>query len=246
MKYPLIPIKKVIDGVPGGLPRMSAMNMIDEDQLYQWAVECIRMISTTAYTPRTVYLRIKNTSCALPKEMYLCQYVVLCSHDPEFVRRTIWFTQEELKTVCVPMGILRPSDSIATMVLHVSDFRVPGIPVGNMSYMLRRPPGIIKTSFKEGIVQFNYLAFPLDEDGNICMADEEYHAQAVDTYCKIKLIEESYLMGQVNQNVWDTFNNRFDDYLTNARNNAMALSEEEMHHFILQQNQRYSMFNLSV
>lgn len=244
MKYPLIPIKQIVDAIPGDLPKMNAMNMLDIDQLYSWAVAAIRKIKVSAHFPATSYIRIKDNNAKLPHGFKLCRYVTLVGLDDVFARTTINFTQEQYAAVCLPMGILRPSDSTDNMNLHVGMQAIPGVPVNNMSYLLRVPPGIIRTSFKCGVVQMNFNRLPVDEEGNICMLDEESHVEAVDKYCRIKLLEENYMMGKLSQNIWDDYNGRFEDALTDARNAVYELSEEEMHYMILQQNKRYSMFNL--
>lgn len=244
MNYPFIPIDTVTEGMIGDFPTLSATNKLNKDQMYSWAVECLRLVRVNTYSPHTVYLMVKNFNAPFPKNFYILDSLVYCQSEASLLTRTIGPTQEEIATHCRPASIMRPSIHTGNMHLFANGNVIPNVPHNALSYTLRFPPGIIKTSFRDGIVQCNFFALLLDERGKVLMQDEENLVQCVQNYIKIKVFQESFLLGETAEYIWREIKDGYENSLLNAQNAALELDQSEMDYLIEQQNARYLMFNL--
>lgn len=244
MNFPFISISDATGSLYSDLPKMAASNRLSEASMYQWAIECLRLIQISTYIPFTVYLNVEKFNSKLPKGFYLAEDIFLCEPVSAMAVETVGFTMEDYKRYWKPTALLRPAKTPGNVGFVNNDHISPGVSPSDLSYFIRATAGLIRFSFKKGVIKMNYQSLPMGLDGNIVMQDEENHIQAVQFYIKAKLFEEDYYLQKTPRYVFEDIKNQRDTYIEKAQSMALALDQADMNYLIEQQNNRYRQFQL--
>lgn len=219
MKFPFISIEPLIDQVKSELKTMNQQGNISADDCYMWAVDVAREIAIgeDGLDETTSFIRIKNRAGHVPKNFYVAKEIWRCSHR-ELTNynhiNSIGATQEFFGWERT--NIMRPGDSQTLRYCHRS-FANPGISPSDQSYIIRVPPGTIRTSFDHGVIQLVYYHLRTDDEGLILIPDEIHTKKAIINYIKYKLFEEKFYLGEVNATIYQLLKEQYEDELNLAK-----------------------------
>lgn len=244
MKFPFTSVEDLIDQVKSELKTFNQQGNISTDDCYMWAVDIARelAIGEDGLDNETVFLTIRNRSGKLPLDFYLAKEIWLCKPaELTYSTRTLGPTEEVIdwkKT-----SLLRPGDS-QTMRLCAKDFYNPGISPNDHSYTMRVPPGVIRTSFQNGVVQLTYYRTRVDDNGVVMIPDEVNCKKAVVNYLKYKLLEEKYIMQEIPRYIYKDIEQNYQDALRAAQQIIKFDNPADAHFDAVRQSQRYRRFKL--
>lgn len=244
MKFPFVPIDDLIDQVKTELRSFNQQGQISSDDCYMYALDVAKElnIGEDGLDNTTTFLTIRNRQGVLPKDFYVTKEIWLCkANELQYSTRTIGPTEEVIKYI--PTTLLRPGDS-QTLQYCAKDYYNPEVSVTDHSYVLRVPPGTIRTSFQQGTIQLTYYRIPMTSEGIIMLPDEINCKKATIAYIKMKFIQEKYISGDIQRYIYMDIKQEYEDSLTTARQILKFDNPADAQYQAALQSKRYSRFKL--
>lgn len=242
MKFPYISTYPLIVEAFSDVKTLVKTLSFTEQDAYGWAVDAAREIGGFNYDRDTVYLNVKNHSCIIPKDFYLIESLFLCSRVNSSIPATPPVSPNYLTPqYWIASSILRPADVGSLKFCNRNCLR-SDIPKEAQSYTIKVPPGVIKTSFKDGVIQMNYLKLPLDKDGIVMVQDEINTLKCIKAYIKRQLLAEKWYMQELRGDVWADINNEYDTYLVLAQQLQKSFDPSETAFRAAEQDNKYRIF----
>jgi len=233
MNFPYISILPLIDEVKTELKKITRSSSYSEEDMYGFAVDAARLIGQTSYETVTDYkIEICKHTGKLPTDFYIANLVLLCDFN-----RT-GNNVKGLRTM-----IMRPADTITATRCSTKCIEATKRLTDVLSFSLKVPPGIIRTSFDAGTVSIDYEKLKLDEHGIVMIQDEINSIMAIKNYLIVCLIREDYIRGSVNRGVYKDFESLWEKYKELAQQIFKFPNNHDQHFLALQQDQRYRKFN---
>jgi len=239
-KYPRIPLTSIVADIGTELKLITTMSNFSDEDIYSWAVDAARQIVDSVYAGAHVYLTVSKHTAIIPKEFYMLEEIWLC--DPvamSYTSKDLPPTQEPMRWI--KSKVLKPGDSNTTRFCTKNCIPSNANEL-TLSYTFKIPPGIARFSFHTGKVYLGYIAMDKDENGVVLMQDEINSILAVKNYVKMMLLEEQFMLGKVNQNVYSAFQNGWDGYLSKAQMIMKFPSAADTDYLALKQDQRFRKF----
>lgn len=243
MKYPFISLRPIIAEVMGDLKKLSATTAYIEDDAYTWAVDAARQIGGNNYESEISFINIEKYNGCLPKNFYMINDVKVCALSSiQPTVETPVTPGPKLKTWWIPTTLMRPADTVTWKFcsrdcLSATNNRV------EQAYTIKCPPGVIRVSFPTGKLFLNYLKIPTDAEGIVLIQDEINAILATKNYIKMMMLQEPFLMGEVNANAFFYIKNEWEDYLRLAQQKQTLEGFVDTAFKAVEQDQRYRRFN---
>lgn len=244
MKFPFVPIDDLIDQVKTELRSFNQQGQVSSDDCYMYGLDIARElnIGEDGLDNTTTFLTIRNRQGMLPKDFYVTKEIWLCkASELTYSTRTIGTTEELIDYK--PTILLRPGDS-QTLKYCAKDYYNPEVSGTDHSYVLRVPPGTIRTSFQHGVIQLTYYRIPISQEGIIMIPDEINCKKAVVSYIKMKLIQERYISGDIARYIYQDIKQEYEESLTTARQIIKFDNPSDAEYQAASQSKRYSRFKL--
>ncbi len=247
MKFPFISIEPLIDQLKSELKSMHQQGNISTDDCYMWAVDVAREIAIgeDGLDNETVFIKLNNGVGHLPKDFYVAKEIWACEHpdlkySPNVNVLGNSFQYINWKRTCV----LRPGDS-TTMRFCSKDFVDPKVSPSDRSYLIRVPPGTIRTSYKCGVIQLTYYRLTIDKENNQILVPDEIHTKkAIVNYMKYKIFEEKFLMQEIPATIYQSIKQDYEDELTAAKQIMKFDNPQDSVYQALAQANRYRRFRI--
>jgi hypothetical protein len=245
MKFGYISIEVIIDEAAGELKRLNRQGMYSRDDAYMQAVECATLLCGHNYEDATVAIEIRNHNGVLPLGFVSANDVWQCEEtsadtDPFSIPDAF---KCGVRTFAAKAPMF-PTNS-AGIAPIMNRIRKPAPFPGAETYLFKKPPGIIRTSFKTGWVGLHYNHLLVGEDGFVMVQDEPNMIRAIKNYVKKMHMQDDYYSGKLNGQIWQDVNNEYDKYEDLAKTIQKAPGNDEMHKLEYLINSRYWRFKIS-
>lgn len=242
MKFPFIPLRPIIAEVMIDVSKIITKSNKDEEDLYIWAADIMRLIGGNHYQSETAYLTINKHVTSIPKNFYLILDVWACAEVEELPNTPYTPKIKPNGYNTIRTGRLKPADT-NTIRLYTSERRNHTYPF-NHTFILKTPPGSLRTSFSSGLIEMDYLSLPMSEDGELLIQDEINAIMAVKNYLMLSLLREDYMMGTVRGDVWQNFQKEYEDFLMLAQQTQRFPDHTETREMKENIETKYSRFRL--
>jgi hypothetical protein len=241
MKFGYVSLEPIIDEAAGELKRLNRQGLFSRDDAYYQAVEASGLIGSSNYEDNSLAIEIKDHIGILPKEM-------VNAND-------VWSVEEADDSLTIlgsfkcgarqfrPKTPMFPGDN-ATVRMFADRARRPEPFLGADTYVFKRPPGLIRTTQKQGWVGIHYNHLPKDDKGWICVQEEPNTIRAIKSYVKMMHMQDDYYAGQISQNIWNDVKDDWDKYSNAAKGVLKAPGPDDMHKLEHMINTRYQQFYL--
>jgi hypothetical protein len=231
MKYPYIDVLPLIAEVQSDLKLITKTSSFTDEDCYIWGIDALREIGGNNYDSEETDLEISKYSAVLPPNFYLLEDITL-----------IKVAEGEFAAPYFKSTVLAPADA-ATRRLCKPSACHPKPKKASLTYTLKVPPGLARFSFSKGTVHIKFLCLKTNERGEIMIQDEINGIQAVKNYIKMMLLQERWIMKEVNDNVYQTFKREWENYLSTAQNKQKFRDMADTKHMAIEQDQRFRRFN---
>lgn len=240
MKYPLIPITSLVSDVNAEVKSIIKSTGFSDEDIYSWGVDAARQIVDSVYGLKETYITVNKHSAGIPKDFYLIDEIRLCKPASlQYTSKTLEDGKEPIRWI--KSTILKPANT-GTLRYCTKNCPSPSDTEVTQSFTIKVPPYVARFSFHTGKVYLAYLAMHTDTDGTVMMQDEINGVLAVKAYIKMMLLEEKFMMGELNMNIFQTFQNIWNDYLVKAQQNLKFSSPADTSYLALQQDQVFRKF----
>lgn len=231
MKFPYIPLDSIIDEVVSDLRRMNRQGLIDKDICYRHGVDQAQMIGGNNYEQCRELIAIKNHIGLLPLNFYTAN--------------------EAFKLEVIPhennniMDAFKHGDDNYRRVGKMFQGMESVMVVDNMaSYIIKRPPGTIRASFRTGFMLLDYNGLPVNEDGIIMIQDEVNTIRCISYYIKLRVMEEPFYNGEIPQYVYNDIKENYVVYESQAKGIQKYPDPSSIEKTMDEINNRYTGFKL--
>lgn len=238
MKFPYIPIMQVVEEAVDEVKKLDKTTSFTKNQYYTWAISCVREIGFNAWEDFSTEVEIKKHNGELPEGFYLITDMWRCSPNPEYSIEPVSPNPHRGELRWIRTEIMRPLDGETNRYYNKLGRVNPKLQNALNTYQIKNPPGIIRTSFKDGFISMDYTRLPM-ENGMVLMQDEENAIRAVKWFIKYMMLHESWLLGQVRQDVYLSLQREYDDYLVLAQGVQKAPDPSHTRFEAIRQDQRY-------
>lgn len=218
MKFPYIPIKHLIADVRSELKRMNQAGELNEEDLINDAIECIREIGGANYNiDQSSVIFIDNHKACLPSDLYLITDIWLCHAEPcmeQIACSTIWFTKENHHYQ--GSRILFPGDGTTGRYFCANKHYPTPLPT-EATYIVQHP-NIIRCSLPKAVLGVLYMGLPKEDGtGSYLMQDEVNSIKAVKGFMLLKQLKEKWIMGEVQNYIYQDLKQDYEASLDQAQ-----------------------------
>ncbi len=179
MKFAYIPLAPIIAELQAQLKTMVKMGKFDDDDCYQYAVQCLRKIGVHEYDTIEEVLELKKHKVALPKFFYSFEDVIQVQEV---------FGTGTNDSCCISGKFyrkLRPMRPVDNTTLSHCQINYP-CSSEMIGFTFKIPPGILTSDLKEGFIYVKYQGLKRDDSGEYMIQDEENGIEAVKNFIKIR------------------------------------------------------------
>lgn len=244
MKFPYIAADIIVDEAMGEMRQYYRQGQASKDDAYNNLIEAAKLVAGNNYDDATFAVPIKGYMGKLHPLFYTAKAVFEAEETfpaPSTVLESFKcsITGRNYRR----SGFMWPGDSKTTSHLE-HGARNPVVAANHRSYWFKIPPGMVRTSFRDGVIGIHANILPTNEKGIVLVQDEPNNLIGIKNYILWKMLRELYITQQLPENIYRTIKDEALVFIEQAQAIQKHVDPSHMESEVYKNNHRYDDFNL--